>query len=177
MRKSLQYIFPLEYPLELVERSLVRVGSPEHLPVTHEGGTDVQIVPEDFAKLPEAVPPPRVWLDSHGDTPDCSGCASRKGRRTNKCVARYHGCLIRPDEGRMEPWPWQMMVCSICLWMSIRRAMSRKRMKRRRSQRRERHRRMWRMMRRRPLRREHRWCQVRRPGCRERPGARLVTRG
>ena len=76
------------------------------------------------------------------------------------------------DEGRMEPWPWQMMVCPICLWMS----MSRKRMKRRRSQRRERHRRMWQMMRRRPLRREHRWCQVCRSGCRERPGARLVTR-
>ena len=83
--KSLKYIFSLEYPLELVERFLDQIGGPSQPPTGPDGGsTDVRIVPDNYAKLPDAVPPPRVWLDSHGDTPDCAGCASKKGRHTNK---------------------------------------------------------------------------------------------
>ena len=43
--KSLKYIFPLEYPLELVERFLVQIGGPSQPPTgPDEGSTDVRIV-------------------------------------------------------------------------------------------------------------------------------------
>ena len=84
-----------------MERFLVQIGGPSQPPTgPDEGSTDVRIVVEDYAKLPDAVPPPRVWLDSHGDTPDCAGCASRKGRHTNKCVARYRAWML--DQARQR---------------------------------------------------------------------------
>ena len=42
----------------------------------------VEIVPEDFARLPDKVQPPKHWIDAHGRTESCSSCATRHTPRS-----------------------------------------------------------------------------------------------
>eukprot|EP00435_Cladocopium_sp_Y103_P067633 s490_g30.t1 len=69
-------------------------GSGDHPAVVDQ--VPVEILPEDFVRLPEGVPPPRHWLDAHGDTPDSLACKNRKGRYSKDCIKRYSEWIRRP---------------------------------------------------------------------------------
>ena len=99
--KSLKFVFPITYPMDLVGRFLRRTGS-EPPPGPIEDQSPVEIIPEDFAKLPDSVPPPRHWLDKFGNTDDCTACATRKGKHSVKCYERYRNWLRRGDEKKQE---------------------------------------------------------------------------
>ena len=94
--KSLKFVFPLVYPLELVGRFICEVDSVGPAPAVQDQ-EPVEIVSEDFARLPDDVQPPRHWIDAHGQTDGCSSCANRRGRHSNKCCERYWN-WIRPEE-------------------------------------------------------------------------------
>ena len=99
--KSLKFVFPITYPMDLVGRFLRRTGS-EPPPGPIEDQSPVEIIPEDFAKLPDSIPPPRHWLDKFGNTDDCTACATRKGKHSVKCYDRYRNWLRRGDEKKQE---------------------------------------------------------------------------
>ena len=99
--KSLKFVFPITYPMDLVGRFLRRTGS-EPPPGPIEDQSPVEIIPEDFAKLPDSIPPPRHWLDKFGNTDDCTACATRKGKHSVKCYERYRNWLRRGDEKKQE---------------------------------------------------------------------------
>ena len=86
--KSLKLVFPIVYPLELVGRFLRAVDSAGPAPAILDQ-EPIEIVPEDFARLPDKVQPPRHWIDAHGRTEGCSSCATRQGRHSKKCCERY----------------------------------------------------------------------------------------
>ena len=86
--KSLKLVFPIVYPLELVGRFLRAVDSAGPAPAILDQ-EPTEIVPEDFARLPDKVQPPRHWIDAHGRTEGCSSCATRQGRHSKKCCERY----------------------------------------------------------------------------------------
>ena len=71
--KSLKLVFPIVYPLELVGRFLRAVDSAGPAPAILDQ-EPIEIVPEDFARLPDKVQPPRHWIDAHGRTEGCSSC-------------------------------------------------------------------------------------------------------
>eukprot|EP00435_Cladocopium_sp_Y103_P042348 s2111_g11.t1 len=96
--KSLKLVFPIVYPLELVGR-FVHATEAGPAPAVRDQET-VEIIPEDFARLPDNLQPPRHWIDAHGRTEGCSSCATRSGRHSKKCVERYHAWLrARRNQG------------------------------------------------------------------------------
>ena len=99
--KSLKFVFPITYPMDLVGRFLRRTGS-EPPPGPIEDQSPVEIIPDYFAKLPDSIPPPRHWLDKFGNTDDCTACATRKGKHSVKCYERYRNWLRRGDEKKQE---------------------------------------------------------------------------
>ena len=89
--KSLKLVFPIVYPLELVGR-FVHATEAGPAPAVRDQEA-VEIIPEDFARLPDNVQPPRHWIDAHGRTEGCSSCSNRSGRHSKKCVERYQTWL------------------------------------------------------------------------------------
>ena len=90
--KSLKLVFPMEYPVELVDRFVCQSGSGEAI----VDQAPIEILPEEFARLPEGIAPPRHWLDAHGETPDCLACRNRKGRHSKDCIRRYSEWVRHP---------------------------------------------------------------------------------
>eukprot|EP00435_Cladocopium_sp_Y103_P054350 s1283_g17.t1 len=89
--KSLKLVFPIVYPLELVGR-FVHATETGPAPAVRDQEA-VEIIPEDFARLPDNVQPPRHWIDAHERTEGCSSCSNRSGRHSKKCVERYQAWL------------------------------------------------------------------------------------
>ena len=83
--KSLKLVFPIEYPQDLIERFVCHSGSGDHPSLVDQA--PIEILPEEFARLPDQVQPPRHWVDAHGRTEGCSSCATR--RHSKKCCERY----------------------------------------------------------------------------------------
>ena len=73
--KSLKLVFPIEYPQDLIERFVCHSGSGDHPSLVDQA--PIEILPEEFARLPDQVQPPRHWVDAHGRTEGCSSCATR----------------------------------------------------------------------------------------------------
>ena len=65
--KSLEFPFSLVYPLELVGKFICAVDSVGPAPAVQDQ-EPVEIVSEDFARLPDNMQPPRHWIDAHGQT-------------------------------------------------------------------------------------------------------------
>ena len=78
--KSLKLVFPIEYPQDLIERFVCHSGSGDHPSLVDQA--PIEILPEEFARLPDQVQPPRHWVDAHGRTEGCSSCATRQGRHS-----------------------------------------------------------------------------------------------
>ena len=76
--KSLKLVFPIEYPQDLIERFVCHSGSGDRPSLVDQAS--LEILPDDFARLPDQVQPPRHWVDAHGRTEGCSSCATRQGR-------------------------------------------------------------------------------------------------
>ena len=70
--KSLKLVFPIEYPQDLIERFVCHSGSGDRPSLVDQA--PIEILPEDFARLPDQVQPPRHWVDAHGRTEGCSSC-------------------------------------------------------------------------------------------------------
>ena len=90
--KSLKLVFPIEYPQDLIERFVCHSGSGDHPSLVDQA--PIEILPEDFARLPDQVQPPRHWVDAHGRTEGCSSCATRQGRHSKKCCERYWNWIL-----------------------------------------------------------------------------------
>ena len=104
--KSLKLVFPLVYPLELVGRFISAVDSVGPAPAVQDQ-EPVEIVSEDFARLPDDVQPPRHWIDAHGQTDGCSSCATRRGRHSKKCCERYWNWIRQRRQGKAVALPDQ----------------------------------------------------------------------
>ena len=105
--KSLKLVFPIVYPLELVGRFLRAVDSAGPAPAILDQ-EPIEIVPEDFARLPDKVQPPRHWIDAHGRTEGCSSCATRQGRlapaiRLSAARGKVSSCLLLSSR-RLRMW-------------------------------------------------------------------------
>ena len=65
----------------------------------------IEILPEEFARLPDQVQPPRHWVDAHGRTEGCSSCATRQGRHSKKCCERYWNWIRNQKKGEVPALP------------------------------------------------------------------------
>ena len=110
----MKFVFPLEYPIDLVGRFLRKTSEREEHAVEDVDQSPVEVVPGDFARLPDRVPPPRHWVDKHGPTRGCISCEKRKGQHSKACYERYSEWLRgkrehpaieeeKPGEERNEP--------------------------------------------------------------------------
>ena len=92
--------------MELVGRFLRAVDFVGPAPAVMDQES-VEIVPEDFARLPDKVQPLRHWIDAHGRTDGCSSCATRQGRHSKKCCERYWNWIVEvlPDKQLPVPEP------------------------------------------------------------------------
>ena len=101
--KSLKLVFPIEYPQDLIERFVCHSGSGDHPSLVDQA--PIEILPEDFARLPDQVQPPRHWVDAHGRTEGCSSCATRQGRHSKKCCERYWNWIRNQKKGEVPALP------------------------------------------------------------------------
>ena len=101
--KSLKLVFPIEYPQDLIERFVCHSGSGDHPSLVDQA--PIEILPEDFARLPDQVQPPRHWVDAHGRTEGCSSCATRQGRHSKKCCERYWNWIRNQKKGEVPAFP------------------------------------------------------------------------
>ena len=85
--KSLKLVFPIEYPQDLIERFVCHSSSGDHPSLVDQA--PIEILPEEFARLPDQVQPLRHWVDAHGRTEGCSSCATRQGPHSQKCCERW----------------------------------------------------------------------------------------
>ena len=101
--KSLKLVFPIEYPQDLIERFVCHSGSGDHPSLVDQA--PIEILPEEFARLPDQVQPPRHWVDAHGRTEGCSSCATRQGRHSKKCCERYWNWIRNQKKGEVPALP------------------------------------------------------------------------
>eukprot|EP00435_Cladocopium_sp_Y103_P006153 s4710_g2.t1 len=78
--KSLKLVFPIEYPQDLIERFVQHTGSGDRPALVDQA--PIEVLPEDLARLPDNVQPPRHWVDQYGQTEGCRSCATRQGRHS-----------------------------------------------------------------------------------------------
>ena len=101
--KSLKLVFPIEYPQDLIERFVCHLGSGDRPSLVDQA--PIEILSEDFARLPDQVQPPRHWVDAHGRTEGCSSCATRQGRHSKKCCERYWNWIRNQKKGEVPALP------------------------------------------------------------------------
>ena len=101
--KSLKLVFPIEYPQDLIERFVCHPGSGDHPSLVDQA--PIEILPEDFARLPDQAQPPRHWVDAHGRTEGCSSCVTRQGRHSKKCCERYWNWIRNQKRGEVPALP------------------------------------------------------------------------